>query len=358
MFLDTLWVANAIPRIYLPPVEAYRTTALTKIFPVFDNLEPEAEAITEAEFERLCAQGAGPDFHGDLSDLAERATESGQEYGETLLAIRQSVLNLLAAGLYHLFEQQQKGLFHQTVASRAGTDFSWKALDNSLAASGVDRGRLPGAASLEELRLAANAIKHGAKDAAGNAAGKLAAVRPDLFDFDPDGTREKGLAKQNRDATIQASHLLFRPAGRRRPLRHREGLRRLVRCRPAVLARTSGSASQFPPRRIRVALRRLKTLGEAATVFSEPLATPLCGVGHLDTAGTTGSKMRTLPHATCGQRPPASQFQRTLSLLQLVSERPRYHVEPTNHNIGYSSDTDLRSLYSRIFFIKSSCSTS
>ena len=209
MFMDALWVANNIHWIYLPPVEAYRATALTKILPVFDDLEQEADAVAEAEFERLCAQPASPDFDGDLSDLAEGATEHGNDYGETMFAIRQSVLNLLAAGLFHMFEQQQKGLFHQTVAARTGTDFSWDALDNSLAASGVDRRRLPGATSLEELRLVANTIKHGA----GGSAAKLAALRPDLFDFDPDGNREEDLDKQRLGATIRSSDLLFAPLG-------------------------------------------------------------------------------------------------------------------------------------------------
>ncbi len=209
MFMDALWVAYNIPTLYLPPVEAYRAAALTKILPVFDDLEQEADAVAEAEFERLCAQPATPDFHGDLSDLAERATEHGYEHGETMFAIRQSVLNLLAAGLFHLFEQQQKGLFRQTVAAQTGADYSWKALNDSLVASGVDRRRLPGAASLKELRLTVNTIKHGA----GDAAAKLAALRPDLFDFDPDGNRDTDAERQRLGATMQASDLLFAPLG-------------------------------------------------------------------------------------------------------------------------------------------------
>ncbi|MDE2977438.1 MAG: hypothetical protein OXU63_07950 [Acidobacteriota bacterium] len=209
MFMDALWVAYNIPTLYLPPVEVYREAALTKIAPVFGDLEQEADAVTEAEFERLCAQPASPDFDGDLGDLAERATEYGYEYGETMFAIRQSVLNLLAAGLHHLFEQQQKGLFYQTVAARTGTHYSPKALNNSLAAAGVDRRRLPGATSLEELRLVANTIKHGA----GGSAAELAAVRPDLFGFDPDGNGEIDAERQRLGATMQASDLLFAPLG-------------------------------------------------------------------------------------------------------------------------------------------------
>ncbi len=209
MFLDTVWLAYNIPKLYIPPVEAYRAAALKKIPPVFDDLEQEAEAVAEAEYERLCAQPVGPDYHGDLSDLAERATEYGNEYGETMSAIRQSVLNLLAAGLYHLFEQQQKGLFYQTVAAQTGSKYKWQVLKHSLIASGVDPTALPGAASLKELRLAANTIKHGE----GKSAAALAALRPDLFDFDVGATREKGVGEQKRAAAMQASDLLFAPLG-------------------------------------------------------------------------------------------------------------------------------------------------
>lgn len=209
MFTDTGWLAHNIPRLYVPPVEAYRAAALKKIPAVFDNLEQEADAVAEAEFERLCSQPADPDWQGNLGDLAERATEYGNEYGETMFAIRQSGLNLLAVGLQHLFEQQQKGLYRQTYAGRTCKCFRWKALNESLLLSGVNRTTLPGADKLEELRLAANTIKHGS----GRSAEELAAARPDLFDLDPAATRGTDLGKQKRTATMQASDLLFAPLG-------------------------------------------------------------------------------------------------------------------------------------------------
>lgn len=209
MFMDTAWLAHNIPRLYVPPVEAYRATALKKIPPMFDDLEQEAESVAEAEFERLCAQPADPDWQGDLGDLAERAEEHGNEYGETMFAIHQSVLNLLAVGLQHLFEQQQKGLYRQTYAGRTCGQFTWEALNDSLLLSGVNRTNLPGADQLKELRLAANTIKHGS----GRSAEELAALRPGLFDFDPGGTTGTDLGQQKRIATTKASDLLFAPLG-------------------------------------------------------------------------------------------------------------------------------------------------
>ncbi len=126
-----------------------------------------------------------------------------------MFAIRQSVLNLLAAGLHHLFEQQQKGLWYQTCSARLGREYDWNALQSVLFASGVDPTALPSAAKLNELRLAANTIKHGS----GPSAEKLAAVRPDLFDLDPGATRVTDLDKQKQVATMWASELLFAPLG-------------------------------------------------------------------------------------------------------------------------------------------------
>ena len=208
MFLDTAFLAHNIPRSYIPPVKAYRTAALEKVLPVFDNLEQEADEVAEAEFKRLGAMPASDD-HYDLGDLAEQAELHGIEYGETMFAIRQSVLNVLAAGLYHLFEQQQKSLFYQTVAARTGTDYGWKALNSSLLASGVEWATLPGVERLEELRLAANTIKHGP----GRDAPKLARLRPDLFLFAHGAAEEAETDRQQQDAAMWASDPLFSPLG-------------------------------------------------------------------------------------------------------------------------------------------------
>ena len=64
---------------------------------------PEAEA----EFDRLGSMPADPDVSINLGDIAHWATEHGIEYYETMLAVRQGMVNLLAVGLHHLFEQQQ-----------------------------------------------------------------------------------------------------------------------------------------------------------------------------------------------------------------------------------------------------------
>lgn len=205
--MDTAFLASFIPMFYLPPVEAYRDAALHRIVPAFDGLDGDAEAFGEAEFERLCSM---PDSDGmcDIGDLAEQAGRRSIEYAETMFAIRQSTLNVLAVGLYHLFEQQQKSLYTQTYASRTGKVFGWEELNISLLLSGVDRTTLPGLNRIEELRLAANTIKHGS----GPSATKLAAVRPDLFVLAPSTGEESFTAEQCR-AAMRASEQPFAPLG-------------------------------------------------------------------------------------------------------------------------------------------------
>jgi hypothetical protein len=52
------------------------------------------------------AQPASEDFDGDTSGYAEDAQERGQSWYDLMRSLRQTMLNLLAAGLFHLIEQQ------------------------------------------------------------------------------------------------------------------------------------------------------------------------------------------------------------------------------------------------------------
>lgn len=74
--------------------------------PVFADLGRKADEVANAEFERLGAQPATDDTACDMSVLAEAANERGQASYETMSALRQATLNLFAAGLFHLVEQQ------------------------------------------------------------------------------------------------------------------------------------------------------------------------------------------------------------------------------------------------------------
>ncbi|MCY3820708.1 MAG: hypothetical protein OXH52_15335 [Gammaproteobacteria bacterium] len=183
-------------------IEGFRAGALEKVATAFGGIAEEAERAAEAEFERLGSMPA--DDWVDMGDVAEWAQDHGILYYETMSGVRQGVLNLLAVGLHHLFEQQQLIFLRRELARDEKRALSVGELERRLARLGVDCRSFRSAGKLYELRKAANAIKHGA----GPAAKELAALRPDLFE-DPvlanHGLAKRGVAGSDRVAMLAAS---------------------------------------------------------------------------------------------------------------------------------------------------------
>ena len=159
-------------------IQGFRTGALEKVVPAFDGIADDAERAAEAEYDRL---GSMPyDGQIDMSDVADMAQDHGIDVYQTMSGVRQGVLNVLAVGLYHLFEQQQLFFLRRGLLSReedAPEFFKVAELEKRLAECGVECRSFSCADELYELRTAANAIKHGT----GQAGNELAKLRPDLF---------------------------------------------------------------------------------------------------------------------------------------------------------------------------------
>ena len=160
-------------QMHIRAIEAFRDAALEKVVPAFGNIAKEAAATTNEK------------YSGDDDSIAEQAIEHYAECLETLSDVRQGMVNLLAVGLYHLFEQQQK-------------------LTTS---SGESAAGFKSAGKIYELKMAANTIKHGE----GDSAKKLARLRPDLFR----GTRPSQNPDPRRDhvqhAELVADDSMFAP---------------------------------------------------------------------------------------------------------------------------------------------------
>ena len=162
---------------HVPVVQAFRSAALKRVVTAFGGLAEEAEAAAEAEFERL-GSTVPVDAGFDMGDVAEWAQDYGIKYYETISGIQQGVQNLLAVGLYHLFEQQQLLLLRRAIARYDDAPSTVSELERRLIGLGIDCRNLRSAGKVYELRKAANAIKHGP----GPAATELAKLRPDLFE--------------------------------------------------------------------------------------------------------------------------------------------------------------------------------
>ena len=164
--------ARHFRELHVRAIEGFRSGALDMVAPAFSRIAEEANAVVEAERERLGDSiGAG--------DEGELAADPGIEYHETMSAVRQSILNLLAVGLHHLFEQQQIFFLRQELVARKEKALKAEMLKAHLTERGVDCRSLTSTDRLFELRLAANAIKHGD----GHSAKELARWRPDLFEY-------------------------------------------------------------------------------------------------------------------------------------------------------------------------------
>lgn len=160
---------------YIPTIDAFRATLTKRIVDSFAQIEKDAEAFAEAEYDRLSHTPS--DGSVDLGDIAEKVQDTAVIYYQTLHGLRQGALNLLAAGLFHLLEQQQQAFLSDHLPPQGDRlRFNDFLLDH-----GIDCASFSSAPDIHELRLVANVAKHGA----GRSAKELVKVRPDLFE--PEG---------------------------------------------------------------------------------------------------------------------------------------------------------------------------
>src|SRR5258708_6285357 len=89
----------------LPFLRIYRDSILADALAGFVNLEQRAASVADAAFRRIGSRPAADDS-GEMDQEAEWAHEEGQAYYEAMTGLRQATINLLAAGLFHLLEQQ------------------------------------------------------------------------------------------------------------------------------------------------------------------------------------------------------------------------------------------------------------
>ena len=148
---------DSIVRTFIPHVRYFSQALSERILPAFGDIE----ASAERSYEQYTSKRVSDDV----------------EYGH-MRDVRQSVVNLYAVGLRHLFEQQFSYLVMRLV-----DDYERKADYKEdekviIDAGEIDIKRFRSWTKLEELEYVCNAVKH----AEGKSAKYLEKVRPDLFD--------------------------------------------------------------------------------------------------------------------------------------------------------------------------------
>lgn len=141
-----------------PQLDALGVDGVARLLDAFGNIEAEAQSVAQAAFD---AYGQIPG-EGDMADFADSANDEGIEYYRTLSEMKQGVTNLLAVGLYHLYEQHRDRI--KTLVAASGNMFP-------------DVQQFTSWPKVYELKCLANTVKHGD----GDAAAKLRTLRPEYF---------------------------------------------------------------------------------------------------------------------------------------------------------------------------------
>lgn len=168
---------------FVRQIEVFCDVFESRVLPVFANVESEADEAAEREYDRIGSLPGGDDGPVlDMADAAELAQEAGLAHYEMLMATRQTFLNLAVTALYHLFEQQLL-VFHRRQVLHPAEEHDPKLSTRvdvfkvRIEAAGIGLASFPTWSTIEELRLAANTIKH----AEGASAKLLREFRPRLF---------------------------------------------------------------------------------------------------------------------------------------------------------------------------------
>ena len=102
---DPFWT-SAFQTEFVPELKAIGDTLESRLLPTIgrDDIEEESNRIKDRALERYMSMpGTGEE---DPSCLADRAERAGISHYTLMSGIRQGMVNLFAAALYHAFEQQ------------------------------------------------------------------------------------------------------------------------------------------------------------------------------------------------------------------------------------------------------------
>lgn len=151
----------------------------TRLLPTFHDIEKEADKVQEQEWNRLCSSCTSTDI--DPAGLAEKAHDAGLDYYLMVSGVRQALLNVSAATLYHLFEQQQlfflrREILHPLEENNINL-IKTSVFKERFLQHNIDIEKFSSWKIIKEMRLVANTVKH----AEGKSAIELRKIRADLF---------------------------------------------------------------------------------------------------------------------------------------------------------------------------------
>jgi hypothetical protein len=179
MWLDPQFWSHCFKDTFAKQIDTFWNAVVNRVLPTLDHIAEEAEKVAEHVYQRLGNDPASE--FTDMSDIAESAQDAGIAYYDLMSGMKQNFLNIATVGLHHLFEQQLL-VFHrrQVLGPNQEDDvrlLEVKEMKGCLAEAGIDIEGLSSWPKIDELRLVANAVKHGE----GSSARQLRNRRRDLF---------------------------------------------------------------------------------------------------------------------------------------------------------------------------------
>lgn len=179
---DAGWMIHSdyFARVFIGQIKRFDKMFSGTVFPPFADPEAQANRVAQDYWDSRMSEPVGefgPD--ADSGDIADHANQNSIDFYLTMTAMQQTVLNLFTAGLFHLFEQQIGTLLEDRTGTRPKFPFDelGKSAFQDKAGNQVPFKSAPGWATLDELRLVANVVKH----AEGDSANKLRAVNDAHF---------------------------------------------------------------------------------------------------------------------------------------------------------------------------------
>ncbi len=191
-------------------LKAYALGVQSKLMPSFDQIEDEAEAFAQAEYERL---GRMPGWEGgpDLAEIADIANDAALSHYVDLVFVKGQLFGLAIAGLYHLWErllkefivrELGKGPWDEISKKKTVDEWTFENLRGLLELVGFDIRERGFFRDLNVLRLITNTVKHGD----GISCRELADEAPELFDRMMHDTAPSLFSLKAADLSLEPKH--------------------------------------------------------------------------------------------------------------------------------------------------------
>lgn len=166
--------------------KAYTDGFHDRLMPTFDSIDKEADRASQEYWDKAMSEPAYDYEYRDAGDFADDAISAGIEVYENLTFVREQLIQLSIAGLYHLWERTLKQFIIKELKNYQYEDSVYEKIEKenfdslikTLKQFDYDLEKKPYHKKMRELLLVANVVKHGT----GKAFKDLIKAAPHLFE--------------------------------------------------------------------------------------------------------------------------------------------------------------------------------